>query len=224
MSVLRLTRLAVAAFLALGMSFFFAPSALAQYDEAPTASVSATTVTAGDTVTVFGSGFTPGEEVVAVLAGSAERTATAVADVDGDVEFVLDTTGLSGTVTVRLTGKTSGETASVNVVVLSAQASGVPGGSDDDDNDNDGGSNDNGDNTGVGNNGGSNDNGVGDNGVGDNGGSNNGVGSNVAQDGGNGDLAFTGSDAVTPLAIGGGVLVAAGAGVVLLARTRRSLS
>lgn len=214
MSALRLFRLAVAGLLALGMSLLIAPAASAQYGGTATVVLSATSVRAGDDITVNGTGCAPGETVLADLEGF--DTASVVADENGSSSFTIETEGLdAGTYTVTLTCADSGAVASANFTVEAAnQGSGQPGtGGDEDDNDN-GGNND-GDN---------NDNGGAMSGNGSNGSDGSNGGSNNASGGSSDDLAFTGSSAVVPMALGGGVLLAAGVGALALSRNRRTES
>ena len=178
MSALRISRLAVAALLAIGLSFLAAPSAMAQYGGGST-TTSGSSVTAGQpfVVTVSG-GFTPGEIVTGVLGNVIVR---GTANAQGGVSISFPTAGLNaGNYTATLTGASSGVVSSASVSILAAggvasgsNASGIPA---------------------------------------------NASGSNT------GGLAFTGAASVVPLALGGVVLVAAGAGAIVVARKRRTVA
>jgi hypothetical protein len=185
MSVLRISRLAVAALLSIGLSFVIAPSAMAaNYGGGTTVSTSGSSVTAGQPfVVTVGSGFTPGETVTGVLGNVIVR---GTANAQGGVSISFPTTGLSaGNFTATLTGASSGVVASASVSILPAagavsgsNASGIPA--------NASGSSSTGSNT--------------------------------------GGLAFTGAAGVVPLALGGVVLVAAGAGAVVVTRKRKTVA
>lgn len=237
MSALRLIRLTVAALLAIGVSFLFAPTAFAQYDGGANVTLSSTAVNPGDDVTASATGFLPGEVLVAVLAPSSDGFATrtpavtygggyqqssvakdgfanrkplaaapirvirAIADANGAAKFTFSTAGLAaGSYTVTVTGQTSGRTASATFTILGAQGSGLPGGN---------------------NAGGAQAGGGAQAAAGAQASSNSG---SQSGSGSRGALAYTGTDTVVPLVIGGGVLVAAGAGALVLSRRRKATS
>ena len=91
--------------------------------DTPAASVSAGDVSVGDTLTVHGTGFAPGETVIATFAPTGSAPATARADSQGRVSFDVSVTDAfaAGAHTVTLTGDTSGAAvASFNVRAGSA--------------------------------------------------------------------------------------------------------
>lgn len=88
----------------------------------PAATVSAAEVSVGDTLTVHGTGFAPGEVVTAAFAPTGSAPVTAQADGQGRVSFAVAVTDAfaAGAHTVTLTGNASGAAAASFNVRVSA--------------------------------------------------------------------------------------------------------
>jgi len=97
---------------------------------AATASIDKTMVDAGDTVTVHGSGYQPGETVTAELHSTPVKVGSAVATVDGVVELsaTIPADTAAGSHTISLTGDHSGQTATTDPFTVRAAAGGGSGG------------------------------------------------------------------------------------------------
>jgi len=99
-------------------------NAVAPYVHQPTLTVSNQTPAAGSSITISGSGFTPGETVTIVL-DNGTHFPSVVANSSGSFSEVLVLgVGLSGAHTITATGTTSGHTAKIQIQVAGVGASG----------------------------------------------------------------------------------------------------
>jgi hypothetical protein len=102
---------------------FAGPANAASYATQPTISVSNQAPAAGSSITISGSGFTPGETVTLVL-GNGTHFPSVVANASGSFsEVVVLGVSLSGPQTITATGATSGHTAKIQIQVGGVSAS-----------------------------------------------------------------------------------------------------
>ena len=108
------------------VAFAVPANAAEPYTHQPTVSVSNQSPAAGSSVQFCGTGFQSGETVTIAL-DNGTTFPSVVADSSGAfcTTLVLGAT-LSGTHTITAKGVTSGDTASVTIVVAAASASGIP--------------------------------------------------------------------------------------------------
>lgn len=122
--------LAAAAIVVGGAVLIAAPASAQVYggEGPPIASISSSTVTAGQDVTVVGSNFNPGEVATGTVFSTPRPIGTQTANASGQVSFTFSTAGLeAGQHTVLLEGN-QGHTASLHFsVVAPGQNSGIPG-------------------------------------------------------------------------------------------------
>ena len=104
----------------------FAGPANAAYVTPPTVSVSNQAPAAGSSITISGSGFTPGETVTIRL-DNGTHFPSVVANASGSFSEVLVLgVNLSGAHTITATGTTSGRTSSIKIQVGGVGASAIP--------------------------------------------------------------------------------------------------
>jgi len=131
MAALRPLRFVITAILAVAAAFLLSGTASAQsyVGGQPTASASATTVVEGNSLTVTGSGLTPGDQVTATVTPGGTSLGTKTVGVNGVVSFTFSTAGFGpGNFTVRLTSPL-GVSLSVPFTVVSASPAGFASGS-----------------------------------------------------------------------------------------------
>jgi len=131
MAALRPLRFVLTAILAVAAAFLLSGTASAQsyVGGQPTASASATTVVEGNSLTVTGSGLTPGDQVTATVTPGGRSLGTKTVGVNGVVSFTFSTAGFGpGNFTVRLTSPL-GVSLSVPFTVVSASPAGFASGS-----------------------------------------------------------------------------------------------
>ena len=106
----------------------FEPCAPPAEPDKPTATLSASTVAPGGTLTVSGTGFTPGEPVVATLHSTPIELGTVTADADGvaTLTFTVPADLEPGDHRVELVGQRSGVVVSVAFEVLGVDVPGAP--------------------------------------------------------------------------------------------------
>ncbi len=130
MAALRPLRFVITAILAVAAAFLLSGTASAQsYSQPqPTASASATTVVEGNSLTVTGSGLTPGDQVTATVNPGGRSLGTKTVGANGVVSFTFSTAGFGpGNFTVRLTSPL-GVSLSVPFTVVSASPAGFASG------------------------------------------------------------------------------------------------
>jgi len=130
MAALRPLRFVLTAILAVAAAFLLSGTASAQsYTQPqPTASASATTVVEGNSLTVTGSGLTPGDQVTATVTPGGRSLGTKTVGANGVVSFTFSTAGFGpGNFTVRLTSPL-GVSLSVPFTVVSASPAGFASG------------------------------------------------------------------------------------------------
>jgi len=132
MAALRPLRFVITAIFAVAAAFLLSGTASAQgtYPPSqPTASASATTVVEGNSLTVTGSGLTPGDQVTATVNPGGRSLGTKTVGANGVVSFTFSTAGFGpGNFTVRLTSPL-GVSLSVPFTVVSASPAGFASGS-----------------------------------------------------------------------------------------------
>jgi len=121
----------ITAILAVAAAFLLSGTASAQgtYPPSqPTASASATTVVEGNSLTVTGSGLTPGDQITATVTPGGRSLGTKTVGANGVVSFTFSTAGFGpGNFTVRLTSPL-GVSLSVPFTVVSASPAGFASG------------------------------------------------------------------------------------------------